>query len=301
MFGLCHLGVVKALLQHGLLPRIIAGTATGAIIAALVGVHAEDELIEILEEKRIDITAFANRPYRNDSSILRYYDTFLRRLQRWRREGHFFDIGVLEELLKANIGDITFEEAYNKTKRVLNITVSSTGGNGVPNLLNYLTAPNVVSKMIILSGIPLTTKSLSGQRHLSPMQQQRRLHFSRKPSCSAKTRMMRSNLGLLLIRPRSAHGHMQPTPNGTRHSTALANYSTSIITSSHKPDRILFRSYVAILLILATKRGGGGKQCPSFGLLYKKYNIDCDRLTSWDGWVLLFVVSFWTKVYLGRA
>jgi TAG lipase/lysophosphatidylethanolamine acyltransferase len=39
---------------------------------------------------------------------------------------------------------LTFEEAYNRTKRVLNITVATTGRGGVPNLLNYLTAPNVL-------------------------------------------------------------------------------------------------------------------------------------------------------------
>lgn len=38
IFGLCHLGVVKALHLRGLLPRIITGTATGALIGALVGI-----------------------------------------------------------------------------------------------------------------------------------------------------------------------------------------------------------------------------------------------------------------------
>src|SRR5690606_30577480 len=35
VFGLCHLGVVKALFLRGLLPRIITGTGTGALIASL--------------------------------------------------------------------------------------------------------------------------------------------------------------------------------------------------------------------------------------------------------------------------
>ena len=67
------------------------------------------------------------------------------RVRRWWYEGHFLDVGVLEQLLRANVGDLTFEEAYTRTKRVLNITVTTSGGGGVPNLLNYLTAPNVVS------------------------------------------------------------------------------------------------------------------------------------------------------------
>jgi TAG lipase/lysophosphatidylethanolamine acyltransferase len=144
VFGLCHLGVVKALHLRGLLPRIIAGTATGALIAALVGVHTEDELLEFLTGRNIDLTAFTNRPYRNGTGGTTWFGTLIRRAKRWWKEGHFLDVGVLEDVLRANVGDLTFEEAYTKTKRVLNITVTTSSGGGVPNLLNYLTAPNVV-------------------------------------------------------------------------------------------------------------------------------------------------------------
>ncbi|KAF9776984.1 hypothetical protein IL306_004769, partial [Fusarium sp. DS 682] len=59
IFGMCHLGVVKALFLRGLLPRIITGTATGALIAALVAIHTEDELPAVLSGDGIDLTAFA--------------------------------------------------------------------------------------------------------------------------------------------------------------------------------------------------------------------------------------------------
>jgi TAG lipase/lysophosphatidylethanolamine acyltransferase len=152
IFGLCHLGVVKALHLRGLLPRIIAGTATGALIAALVGIHTEDELLEFISGDGIDLTAFANqveeegkeqgkKTLGNQNS---WFATLNRRVRRFIRQGVFLDVGVLERLVRANVGDLTFEEAYTRTKRVLNITVTTSGG-GVPNLLNYITAPNVVS------------------------------------------------------------------------------------------------------------------------------------------------------------
>lgn len=153
MFGLCHLGVVKALHLRGLLPRIITGTATGALIAALVGIHTEDELLDLLNGDGIDLSAFARRPEDDSSSdkqalVTRRYpgnfQTLLRRITRFIRKGHFLDVNVLEECVRANVGDMTFEEAYSRTKRVLNITVATSGRGGVPNLLNYLTAPNVV-------------------------------------------------------------------------------------------------------------------------------------------------------------
>jgi TAG lipase/lysophosphatidylethanolamine acyltransferase len=152
IFGLCHIGVVKALHLRGLLPRIIAGTATGALIAALVGVHTEDELLQFLTADGIDLTAFTNRTWKPDNegrlNIFNFqgsswFSTSARRLKRLIREGHLLDRAVLEQCVRDNVGDITFEEAYGKTKRVLNITVATTGG-GVPNVLNYLTAPNVL-------------------------------------------------------------------------------------------------------------------------------------------------------------
>lgn len=154
MFGLCHLGVVKALHLRGLLPRIITGTATGALIAALVGIHTEDELLDFLNGDGIDLTAFARHDEetraieekgllsgRQNSMV----QTILRRFRRFIQKGYFLDVNVLEECVRANVGDMTFEEAYARTRRVLNITVATSGRGGVPNLLNYLTAPNVVS------------------------------------------------------------------------------------------------------------------------------------------------------------
>ncbi|TQS36812.1 hypothetical protein Golomagni_02729 [Golovinomyces magnicellulatus] len=151
IFGLCHLGVVKALLSRGLLPKIISGTATGALIAALVGIHTEDELPKLLNVKNIDLTAFyservseKNSEPENKHSLVRWWIRIKRSFCIFLREGYFLDVRLLEKCMRANVGDITFEEAYSRTKRVLNITVATTGRGGVPNLLNYLTAPNVL-------------------------------------------------------------------------------------------------------------------------------------------------------------
>ncbi|KAK0734093.1 hypothetical protein B0T26DRAFT_635644 [Lasiosphaeria miniovina] len=152
IFGLCHLGVIKALFLRGLLPRIITGTATGALIAALVAIHTEEELPRVLKGDGIDLSAFsgkANSPTGAadtgaNQSLWSRWTTVMRRARRFRREGHFLDVKVLEECVRANVGDLTFEEAYQRSKRVLNITVATAGQGGVPTLLNYLTAPNVL-------------------------------------------------------------------------------------------------------------------------------------------------------------
>ncbi|PYI18757.1 patatin-like serine hydrolase [Aspergillus japonicus CBS 114.51] len=154
IFGLCHLGVVKALHLRGLLPRIIIGTATGALIAALVGVHTEDELLTFLDSDGIDLSAFDRRRKAKDASSETQWlpfdigdnwaGTLFRRIKRYIQKGYFLDAEVLEECVRANLGDLTFEEAYARSKRILNITVATSNTNATPNLLNYLTAPNVL-------------------------------------------------------------------------------------------------------------------------------------------------------------
>ncbi|CAG9971433.1 unnamed protein product [Clonostachys byssicola] len=147
IFGLCHLGVIKALFLRGLLPRIITGTATGALIAALVSVHTTEELPAVLKGDGIDLSAFVSKDHahiQGGQTFWSRWNTLLRRIRRFSRDGYFLDVTVLEECVRANVGDLTFEEAYNRSKRVLNITVVTEEQGGVPKLLNYLTAPNVL-------------------------------------------------------------------------------------------------------------------------------------------------------------
>jgi len=199
MFGLCHLGVVKALHLRGLLPRIITGTATGALIAALVGIHTEEELLDFLNGDGIDLTAFANHNHEAEGGeethalILTQQQTgkaqtILRRLRRFVREGHFLDVNVLEECVRANVGELTFEEAYARTKRVLNITVATSGRGGVPNLLNYLTAPNVlIWSAAIASNAPTTTRTSTPHPLLCKDETGRIVPWLNSPSSSENT------------------------------------------------------------------------------------------------------------------
>jgi predicted acylesterase/phospholipase RssA len=53
------------------------------------------------------------------------------------------DVQRLQDWCRDNIGDITFKEAYEKTRRNVNIVVTHTSYN-VPALLNHLTSPNVL-------------------------------------------------------------------------------------------------------------------------------------------------------------
>ncbi|KNE68203.1 hypothetical protein AMAG_12882 [Allomyces macrogynus ATCC 38327] len=135
-FGLYHMGVVKALHGQKLLPRIISGSAVGALIAALVCIHTDDELETIFQTNGINLSAFESV---GQSGNLR------RKITRWLKYGHPLDVKVLEACVRSNVGDLTFDEAYHKTRRILNITIpSNQGPHDAPKVLNYLTAPNVL-------------------------------------------------------------------------------------------------------------------------------------------------------------
>ncbi|KAJ1506212.1 hypothetical protein HMI54_004883 [Coelomomyces lativittatus] len=134
-FGLYHLGVVKALHDQDLLPKIISGSAVGSLIAALVCIHPEDELKEVFYEKGINLSSFKTKSRKGH---------LRRKFFRWLKYGHLLDVKVLEDCVRSNVGDLTFEEAYHRTRRILNITVASERPHEVPKVLNFLTAPNVL-------------------------------------------------------------------------------------------------------------------------------------------------------------
>ncbi|KAK9722016.1 Lipase 5, variant 2 [Basidiobolus ranarum] len=151
-FGLNHVGVLKCLYEHKLLPRIISGASSGSIIAAIICTHTEEEFLKMLNPSGINLNTFA-RPGDDNS--------YFKRFSRFLKHGVLFDVDVLIEMLRENIGDYTFLEAYNRTRRILNIPVSSSTVFEMPRLLNYLTAPDVIiwSAVAASCAVPCIYKS----------------------------------------------------------------------------------------------------------------------------------------------
>jgi len=66
------------------------------------------------------------------------------------------DTEHFRECLRINVGDFTFQEAFDRTGRILNITVTPNNASDPPRLLNYLTAPHVLvwSAAVASSSLP---------------------------------------------------------------------------------------------------------------------------------------------------
>lgn len=143
IFGMYHIGVMKALHERGLLPRVILGTSTGAIMAALVGIHTDSELPEFLSGRGINLEAFADRGRESEPAWYDILSIFFNRLKRFYHSGYVLDREALERCVEDNVGDMTFREARERTGRIICITIEC-DSPGTPNCLNYLTTPHVL-------------------------------------------------------------------------------------------------------------------------------------------------------------
>jgi NTE family protein len=122
--GAFHLGVVKALWERDLLPQVIAGSSAGSIIAAALGTHTDDELPELFDPEQLS-------------------------LKPWKWAGiasglsgrGFMDQQQLKETIRNFIGDYTMQEAFERTGRSINITVSPVQHHQKERLLSGYTSP----------------------------------------------------------------------------------------------------------------------------------------------------------------
>jgi TAG lipase/steryl ester hydrolase/phospholipase A2/LPA acyltransferase len=135
-FGMNHIGVLKALFEARLLPRIISGASAGSIVCAVVCTRTDEEIPQVLKDFPYGDLAVFEEADKEDG--------ILERIQRLLTEGSWIDIKHLTRVMRDLLGDITFQEAYNRTRRILNICVSSASVYELPRLLNYVTSPNVM-------------------------------------------------------------------------------------------------------------------------------------------------------------
>lgn len=132
--GMFHLGVIKALHGENLLPRVLSGSSAGAIIASTVGTRRDTEIDAIFEPGGLNLDAF---------HALGLLDAV--------KGGAVMDGSQLERCLHANISEYTFSEAFERSGRIICVTVSPAEPHQQGRLLNYLTAPHVLMTKAVLA------------------------------------------------------------------------------------------------------------------------------------------------------
>jgi len=154
--GLFHVGVIEELIAEGILPRVISGSSAGSLIAGILATHTDEELVEQIKPEKMNFEWFR---------MLGLADLL-------KKEGSA-DQKLLKKFIDSTIIDMTFLEAYKRTGRIVNISISPTDPHQFPRLLNYLTSPNV----LIRSGV-LASTAIPG---LFPPVKLRAKNFAGKP------------------------------------------------------------------------------------------------------------------------
>ena len=143
-FGYYHVGVVRALLDSNLLPRVVTGTSAGGLIAALTCTRTDEEL------KRMLVPALADRITACEEPL----SVWARRA--WNTGARFDTVKWAEKAAFFTLGSMTFREAYERTGKILCISVIPSDRHSPVKLLNYITAPNCViwSSLLASAAVP---------------------------------------------------------------------------------------------------------------------------------------------------
>lgn len=151
--ALRHLGIVKCLMENEICPRIISGASAGSIVAAYMCCLSKKEFLDMITDEEFTFY-YDGRPV---TGFLDHVQVMADRLERLAAGKTIFDSAALKAQIRSMIGDITFLEAFKRTNRILNISISSEAGYKAFNALNYKTSPDVViwSAILASSALPL--------------------------------------------------------------------------------------------------------------------------------------------------
>ena len=136
LMGMKHIGVAKCLWESEMLPQIISGASAGSIVAAIIGTSTDEEMAHTLDFFPNSNLAVFDPPGTRGRAWAK------NRLINYFNGQAFFNPHHLDLVMKEWLKNLTFREAYNKTKRIINICVSGKDP-GDRLILNYTTAPNV--------------------------------------------------------------------------------------------------------------------------------------------------------------
>lgn len=132
MIAMYHMGAVQAYKEAGLLPKILSGSSMGSIVAAFTCTRTDEEF-----ERDSEPEALQPRLYGIGTPWSERIDKLIKTGAMWDKDEW------LEGAKWFTCGEMTFLEAYRKTGRTLNISLSTTSAASPPVLLNHITAPDV--------------------------------------------------------------------------------------------------------------------------------------------------------------
>ena len=153
IFAFYHVGVMKELYRHGLLPNVILGSSTGANLAALAAVCTDDELMDLLSDSGLNVDTLQVDRDKNAKEAepeLEWKLLFCSRMSRLSKAVYASDDRFWFNVVETHVGDMTFQEAFNRTRRMVSISIPCVSLNA-PTCLNYITTPNVLVRTAVVA------------------------------------------------------------------------------------------------------------------------------------------------------
>jgi TAG lipase/steryl ester hydrolase/phospholipase A2/LPA acyltransferase len=153
-----HVGVVKVLWKQRLLPDILSGSSGGAIVGSLASTQTDKDLEIIFDPEHLV------HEIKRDESLFRHLDAL---------KPSIASADEVSAVLERLIPDLTFQEAFEKTGRHLNVSIAAAERHQSSRLLNAITTPNVYVRDAIMasSAVPgfyppvaLNAKNDQGER-----------------------------------------------------------------------------------------------------------------------------------------
>jgi len=153
-----HVGTVKALWEENLLPSVLSGSSGGAIVCGIIGTHTDEELSNIFEPANIRTEIKSEEKIWKGVSLL---------------GSKQLNVEDISKALNRMMPNLTFQEAYKKTGRQINISIAPAEQHQTSRLLNHITSPNVFIREALLasSAVPgifppvaLYAKNSAGKR-----------------------------------------------------------------------------------------------------------------------------------------
>ena len=137
--GYFHFGVLKVLIEQKLCPVVISGASAGAFVAAIVGSRSDDEFLTLFDNNRLAQALTEN----NDNIKIGF------------GMSEKIDMRSIKREMAKLIPDMTFKEAYEKTGRSINISISPAEPRQTSRLLNHIASPNVTLRSAVLASTAL--------------------------------------------------------------------------------------------------------------------------------------------------
>ncbi len=133
--GHFHMGVLKAMISNDLLPNVISGSSAGSIFTALVGTYSLTDL----------------KQYFNPTNLMVEVEREKGLLSRLLKKRGSVRIDHVRESIERNIPDLTFQEAFERTGRYINISIAPHESYQKSRLLNAIASPNVMIRSAVMA------------------------------------------------------------------------------------------------------------------------------------------------------